>query len=154
MPVASDKGAGSFQLPPAGAHPARCIHVIDEGTQRDEFKGKPKLIRKVRINWELPNEKAIFDEDRGEESFMVGAEYTLSLNVRANLRQVLESWRGKDFSEEELKGFDMKVLLGKACLVNVVHRKSTRNPGRTYAQVTSVVPLPKGMSCPKPSLER
>ena len=108
----------------------------------------------MRINWELPNEKAIFDEERGEESFMVGAEYTLSLNERANLRHVLESWRGKDFSEEELKGFDLKILLGKGCLVNVVHKKSTRNPGRTYAQVTSVVPLPKGMTCPKATLDR
>jgi hypothetical protein len=156
MPVASDKGGGSFQLPPVGTHPARCIHIIDLGTQRDVYgpTQKKKLIRKVRINWELPNEKAIFDEEKGEESFMVGAEYTLSLNERANLRHVLESWRGEDFTEAQLKGFDMKVLIGKACMVAVIHRKSKQNPGRVYAQVTSVVKLPKGMGCPKASLER
>jgi hypothetical protein len=113
--------------------------------------GKPKLTRKVRLGWELPNEKAVFNEERGEESFMCGQDYTLSLGERANLRHTLESWRGRDFSEAELKGFDLKILLRKSCLVNLIHRKS-RNQ-RNYAQVASVMPLPKGMSCPKQTLE-
>jgi hypothetical protein len=125
--------------------------VIDLGTQREEYMGKPKLTRKVRIAWELPNEKAVFDEERGEESFICGQEYTLSLGERANLRHMLESWRGRDFTEEELKGFDLNVLLKKSCMVNILHKKS-RNQ-RTYSQVASVTPLPKGMTCPKVSLD-
>jgi hypothetical protein len=39
-------------------------------------------------------------------------------------------------------------------MVAVIHRKSKQNPGRVYAQVTSVVKLPKGMGCPKSSLDR
>ena len=151
MPVATDKGGGSFQLPPAGTHAARCIWIIDLGTHKDAFKGKPKLIRKVRVAWELPNEKAIFDEERGEESFVCGQDYTLSLGERANLRHMLESWRGRDFTEEELKGFDLKILLKKACLVNIIHKKSQQK--RDYHQVASVTPLPKGMGCPKPTLD-
>ena len=118
---------------------------------KDAFKGKPKLIRKVRIGWELPNEKAIFDEESGEESFVCGQDYTLSLGERANLRHIFESWRGRDFTEEELKGFDLKILLEKPCLVNIIHKKSAQN--RDYHQVASVTPLPKGMGCPKPTLD-
>lgn len=153
MPVATDKGGGSFQLPPAGTHAARCVWIIDLGTHHDVFgpTNKKKLVRKVRIGWELPNEKAIFDEERGEESFVCGQDYTLSLGDRANLRHMLESWRGRDFTEQELKGFDLKILLRKACLVNIIHKKSAQK--RDYHQVASVTPLPKGMGCPKPTLD-
>lgn len=150
MPVATETGGGELQLPPPGTHVARCIQVIDLGTQRDTFKGKPKIIRKVRLNWELPEEKAVFDEARGEEPFMVGAEYTLSLNERANLRHMLESWRGKEMTEEELKGFDLKVLLGKAAMLNVIHKTSANK--RNYAVVQTVTPLMKGVKAPKASL--
>lgn len=153
MPTASDQGGGSFQLAPAGAHPARCIHVIDLGTQHDTYMGKPKIQRKVRIGWELVNEKAVFIEEKGEESFMIGQDYTMSLGEKANLRHMLESWRGKPFTADELKGFNLNVLLGKSCLVNVIHKKSIATK-RDYAQVTSVVPLPKGMQCAKPSLPK
>lgn len=152
MPIATETGGGELQLPPVGAHPARCVHIIDLGTQKDTFQGKPKIIRKVRINWELPLEKAVFVEERGEEPFMCGADYTLSLNERANLRHMLESWRGREFTADELKAFDLKVLLGKSCLVNILHKMSAKK--RKYAIVATVSPLPKGMQCPKASLPK
>jgi len=152
MPIATETGGGELQLPPTGAHVARCVQVIDLGTQKDTYMGKPKIIRKVRIGWELPNEKAIFNEERGEEPFMCGADYTLSLNERANLRHILESWRGKEFSAEELKGFDLKVLVGKACMVTILHKKSASN--KNYAVVTTVTPVPKGMEVPKATLPK
>lgn len=152
MPTATETGGGEIQLPPVGSHPARCVHIIDLGTQKDTFQGKPKIIRKVRINWELPLEKAIFVEERGEEPFMCGADYTLSLNERANLRHMLESWRGREFTADELKGFNLEVLLGKSCLVNIIHKTSAQK--RNYAVVATVTPLPKGMQCPKASLPK
>lgn len=152
MPTATETGGGEIQLPPIGSHPARCVHIIDLGTQKDSFEGKPKIIRKVRINWELPLEKAIFVEERGEEPFMCGADYTLSLNQRANLRHMLESWRGREFTADELKGFNLEVLLGKSCLVNIIHKTSAQK--RNYAVVATVTPLPKGMQCPKASLPK
>lgn len=151
MPIAKETGGGEIQLPPAGAHIARCCQVIDLGTQHDEYMGKPKIMRKVRIAWELPLEKAVFSDERGEEPFMCSAEYTLSLSERANLRHMLESWRGKEFTAKELEGFDLDVLVGKPCMVNIVHKTSKSK--RQYAQVTSVTPLPKGTTCPKATLE-
>jgi hypothetical protein len=151
MPVASDQGGASFQLPPEGLHPARCIQVVDLGTQEDAYMGKPRITRKVRIAWELVDQKAVFDEERGEESFMIGQDYTLSLGEKANLRHTLESWRGKQFSAEELKGFDLSVLLRKPCMVNIIHKISGNK--RTYATVTTVTPVPKGIEVAKPTLD-
>jgi hypothetical protein len=154
MPVASDKGGGNYQLAPIGNHVAICVQVIDLGTQNDEYMGKPKILRKVRLAWELPEEKAVFDEAKGEECFLVAKEYTLSLGEKANLRHDIQSWRGVDFTEEELKSFELKRLLGAACMVNVVHETSKNK--RKYVKITSVTRLPKKIKkadVPKPTLE-
>lgn len=154
MPVASDKGGGSFQLAPIGNHLAICVRVVDLGTQKDSYLGKPKIQRKVVLGFELVEEKAVFDESRGEESFLVSREYTLSLGEKANLRHDLESWRGRAFTEEELKGFDLKKLLGAPCMVNVVHEMSKQK--RQYSKIKSITTLPKKMKktdVPKPTLD-
>src|SRR5438067_5017864 len=141
--IATRNSGGSFQLPPEGNHLARCIRVIDLGTQTDAYNGKPKKHHRVMIGWELPEEKAVFDEERGEEPFLVSKEYTLSLNERANLLHDLESWRGKGFSEAELDAFDISQLLGVVCMVNVIHRVSAKK--RKYASVNGITRVPKGM---------
>jgi hypothetical protein len=141
--IATENGGGSFQLPPEGNHLARCIRVIDLGTQTDAYNGKPKKYHRVMLGWELPDEKAVFDEERGAEPFLVSKEYTLSLNERANLRHDLESWRGKGFSEAERKAFDISRVLGAVCMVNVIHRVSAKK--RKYPSVTGITPVPKGM---------
>lgn len=151
--TASDKGGGSFQLPPVGNHIGICRQVIDLGTQDDTWLGKKKLIRKVRISFETPNEKATFDEARGEECFLVSKEYTLSLSEKANLRHDLESWRGLAFTEKELEGFALGKLIGAAAMINVIHKKSTS--GRMYSLITAITSLPRGMKkgdVPKPTL--
>lgn len=54
----------------------------------------------------------------------------------------LESWRGKPFTPEELAGFDLKNVLGLSCFVGVVHETKG---DKTYANLASVMKLPKGM---------
>ena len=49
--------------------------------------------------------------------------------------------------EQELEAFDVESLLSVGCLINVIHE--TRN-GSTYANVASVMRLPKGMTAPTP----
>lgn len=129
------------QLPPAGTHAARCIQVIDLGVQATPFGDVPKL----RITWELPDEKAVFDEKKGEQPFVVSKEYTRSLYEKSNLYKDLVSWRGKEFTEDELRGFDVDKLLGAPCLLSVVHKTTEKN--KTFANVSSISKLPKGMAC-------
>ena len=47
--------------------------------------------------------------------------YTNSLGEKANLRKMLENWRGRAFTQEEMDGFDLRNVLGKACMISVVH---------------------------------
>jgi hypothetical protein len=140
--IAKDSGGGNFELTPAGNHIGVCYMVCDLGDQETTFNGETKTQRKVRISWELPGE--LMSDGR---PFSVSKNYTLSLSEKANLRKDLESWRGRAFTDEELAGFDLFNVLGKACMVNVIHESANN---KTYAVVASVASLPKGMPAPKP----
>lgn len=74
--------------------------------------------------------------------FIVQKRYTASLHEKSKLRPELESWRGRAFTEDELKEFDLEKLLGANCLLNVAH---VVKDGKTYANVTAVMPLKRGM---------
>lgn len=130
---------GDFELPPAGTHLAVCYRVIDLGTQQGEWKGQPKLQHKIMISWELPSEPM-----SDGKPFAISQFYTFSSYERARLRQDLEGWRGKAFTEADFGpgGFDIKNILGKACLLNIVHADKN---GSTYANIASVSAVPKGM---------
>lgn len=133
-----------FKPVPEGNHMARCYRVIDLGTQDVEFQGEPKLMHKVLIAWELSGEAddgTPLQTDSGEP-FTVSKQYTLSLSKKANLRADLESWRGKAFTDDELKGFDISQLLGAYCMVTVKHDKKN---DKTYTNVASVARWPAAL---------
>lgn len=137
--VAKASSGGDFELPEAGAVVGRCYMVADLGTQDTTFKGTPKKAHKILLSWELSE---TMEDGR---PFAISSRYTLSLFDQAILRQHLESWRGKSFTEEELAGFDVKNVLGHYCLLSIVHNKEG---DKTYANVKGIMPVPKGM--PKP----
>lgn len=141
--IAEDKG-GSFELCPPGNHVARCYSMIEIGTVHDETFNVSR--RLVRVSWELPNEKKVFDKDKGEQPFSIHKKYTISMNEKSNLRKDLESWRGKGFTEQECKAFDITKLLGATCMLNVIHKNN--NKGNKYATIGSISPIPKGLECP------
>lgn len=111
-----------------------------------DFMGESKSLRKIRITWELPDETAIFREEDGPQPFVISKDYTLSLYEKANLRRDLESWRGKQFTADELAGFDIFTLLGAACLISIIHMTKG---DKTYANVSGISKLAKGMTCGK-----
>lgn len=143
---ATDKGA-KRELVPAGNYIARCYQMLHIGTIVENVMGEDKTLNKVRIGWELPTELKIFDESKGEQPLVISKEFTLSLHEKATLRKVLASWRGKDFSETEAKGFNILKLLGIPCMLNVIHK--TSKTGNEYADIASVTPMPKGVGCPE-----
>ena len=77
---------------------------------------------------------------------VISKEYTLSMFSKASLRIDLEGWRGKGFSEDEAKAFEITKLLGKTCLISVIHKTSAG--GNEYATINSISTLPKSMKCP------
>jgi len=137
----TDNGGKEFEQASAGNHVARCVGMIDLGTQQSDYQGKTTHARKIVLRFELPNE-LIADGEYAGRPFIVGKFYTASLSEKANLRKDLESWRGRPFTPEELAGFDSKNILGKPCMVNVVHTEKGK------AKIASIAPIPKGMQTP------
>lgn len=141
--IASDNSSDFKRVPP-GVHQARCFSVVDLGTQQFEYKGEPKAGRKIQISWELYGEdddgaKLVTDEGL---PMSISKRYTLSLSDKSRLRPDLEAWRGRPFTPEELKGFELELLLGVPCMLNVTH---TEKDGKTYANIASITPLPKAL---------
>lgn len=148
MPIiATDKGSTRV-LTPAGNYIARCYQMVQIGTTTEIVMGKATTAPKVRIGWELPTEKKVFDESKGEQPLVISTDYTLSMHKKSNLRQTLASWRGKDFTEEEAKAFDVTKLLGKPCFLNIIHKPGVADPTKMYEKISSITPLPKGVTCP------
>lgn len=142
-------GGGDFSPMPSGNHVALCNMVVDLGKQRTEYQGESKVQHKVFIRWETPHERLTWTDREGQEREgprVIGKTYTLSLHENAALRGDLESWRGRAFTEDERKGFDVSKLLGAPCMLNVIHADKN---GKTYANVTSIGALPKGMEKPQ-----
>lgn len=127
------KTSTSFTHCPAGEHPALCKAIIDLGTHEESFKGRDVSRRKVRIEWQVPDE---LDDDG--YPYTVGEEYTFSRDERANLRKMLEWWREKKFTESELDQFDIRSILERPCLLQI----SINAKG--YPVIDSVDRLPKG----------
>ena len=136
MKMPAPNETSDYAPAPAGNHLAVSCRLIDLGTQQTSYQGKPKRQRKIYLEWQLPGERT------GEGlAVTVGNRYTLSSSEKATLRKHLESWRGRRFENDELEGFDLRNILGKPCLLSIVH--STRD-NKTYADVANVAALPKG----------
>lgn len=141
--------SGTVREPiPAGNYLARCYQMIEIGTVTEFVLGKTVTAKKVRIGWELPTELKVFDQAKGEQPLVISKEYTLSMNEKSNLRKDLKSWRGKDFSEDEARAFDITRLLGAPCMLNIIHKPSASDPTRVYDQIAGITPIPKGVKAP------
>lgn len=149
--IAKSTGGGNFDPVPEGVHLAVCYAVYDIGHQwNPKFN---KMEQKIVVIWELPQERIDVDRDGKKVNLprAISNRYTTSLGEKANLRKDLESWRGKKFTEDELKGFDISKLLGVGCQLNVIH---TEKNGSKYANIATIIPLPKGVKAPKTENER
>lgn len=137
LTVNATEGTG-IQPIKEGTYLAICNMLVDLGLQYNEtYKNSS---RKVLIGWEIPEETYEYDGEVHRKN--LSKRYTASLSERATLRQDLASWRGRDFTQEELAAFDLRNIVGKSCLINVIHKESN---GKTYANISSIVALPKGM---------
>lgn len=134
-----------FEPVPAGNHVARVYSIIDIGTNEDEFKGEKKMVHKIRVGFELPNETKVFKEEKGAEPYNVSREWTLSFAPKSNLLPIVEGILGRKMEEAEAEVFDVTTLIGQTCLLNIVHEEKN---GTTYANIHGTSPIPKGMECP------
>lgn len=143
-PVTSGK---DFDPCPQGAHGAVCTLIADVGWQPgSQMYPDPKP--QVIFRFEVPAERIHDDSGKDIGPAIVYETFTANMGKKANLRAMLEGWRGKQFDDEQAAEFDVSSPLGKPCLINVVHNTS-KSTGKRYANISAVTPLPKGMEVPK-----
>ena len=137
--VVNEGSSTSIPLLPEDTYPAVCNMLVDLGEQYSEKFDKTS--RQILICWEIPSEKL----DNGE-SRRLSKTYTASLNSKGNLRRDLIAWRGRDFTVDELKAFDLKNIVGAPCMLQVIHRVG--QDGTKRAVIGGIMKLPKGMPLP------
>ena len=132
----------SFESTPVGSHLARCYRIVDVGTQKSEYQGQVKYLHKVMLGWEIHgvNDDGTPIKMKDGRPFAMFKNYTLSWSDKATLRIDLQAWRGRPFTAEEMRRFDLKTILGAWCMLNVIERLG--NDGKMYVNVANISPVP------------
>lgn len=119
----------NYELPPEGLFPGVCVDFIDEGIKPTRWGDK----HKVRYVFQIAELNS-----KGKR-FTVSAQFNESLHENASLRQFLEKWRGKAFTDEEIyqpPGFDLESVIGVPCTLIIVHNEN--GAGKTFANINSI----------------
>ncbi len=140
--IAKANEGGSFTPVPSGMHLARCYKLVDLGSQKSEYMGQVKIQHKIMLQFEVWSE-----DENGQptvtskgEPLSITKRYTLTLAEKAALRNDLKTWRGRDFTPEELRGFELKNVLGVWAMLSVT-RDAAAN-GKEYTNIQAIMPVP------------
>jgi hypothetical protein len=122
-----------------GTYPAVCVDIINLGKVLDTYPGRtPELVPKCALVFQTNAENP-----DTHEPLTVHTELTVSFGRKAKLRKLLESWRGKMYSDEEVQhGIPLHKLEKVNALINIIHKVS--GAGNTYAVIDSIMPPIKG----------
>jgi hypothetical protein len=141
--IAKDSGGTSIPPHPADQYAMTCIDIVDLGMIETEWQGQKRL--KHRVFFRFFGGEFFEGSDGKPRPHWVDAYFTLTLSEKGSLRPFLEAWRGQAFTEEELQGWNILRVLHAPALVQIVHNKSNE---RTYANIASIMRIPKGMDAP------
>jgi len=142
--VVTENKGGDFERVPCGAQPAVAAKLYNLGLQPG-FQGK-KPCKQVVILFELAARRA--RGDNAGQRFGITATYNASFGsegMPSKLRTHLVSWRGRDFTTDELNRFDLRKILGHNCTLSLVEQKKA--DGKTFAKVIGIMP-------PMPGIEK
>ena len=144
MLISENSTERSYRLVPAGTHMAICYGIVDLGTQAYSYQGEQKQARQCRVLWELHGEDADGNPLTLEDGrpLSLSQRYTLSLAEKAKLRKTLISWRGREFTAAELRGFDLRTIIGAPCMLTVTHGVKG---DKTFANVDTVTAVPAAL---------
>lgn len=136
--IAKSEGNSVIEKLEDGVYTAVSSMLIDLGIQKSEkFK---KCNRKIIIVWNITDE---FVEINGEKyARTISKEYTMSLSDKSTLKKDLQAWRGQQFTQEELNGFNLLNILNKGCQLQIVNAE---NNGKTFTNIAAIMSLPKGV---------
>jgi hypothetical protein len=92
------------------------VGIIDYGTQTDKFGDR----RKVELLFETQEEFHVFNEERGEEPFIIDRKFALTIGKKSALKEALEGMVGDKIEEDEI---DLEEFLEKVCMLTITHEK-------------------------------
>lgn len=144
-PIIASAGNGGGSIPPhpEGQYAATCIDVIDMGNVEMHWQGQTRIKHRIVLRFYCGEN---FEDSEGREApLWVDKWFTLSLHENSALRPFLETWRGKKFTTDELKGFDVAKLYKAPALIQVSHNQTA---DKTYANIDACLKLAKGMDAP------
>lgn len=142
--IATEGSSLNIPLHPEGQYGATCIDVVDLGMQELTWQGVTKEKHRIFLRFFCGE---WFEDDEGEmQPLWLDRYFTLSLHENSALRPFLENWRGRKFSPEELKGFNVAKLLHAPAYVQVGHE--VKQDGSERANIDSIMRLPKNMDAP------
>ena len=152
MPLKAPKTSSSRQMPEEKVHTALITSVVDIGSHYDDNYEKFK--REIVVSLEFPNFIIKINNEDGTESeftYVKSRMYTLSMHKKSNLRALVQQIIGKELSDDEAYEYDIFKIVGKPCMTSVVHKQVG---DKTYANISTVMPLPDGFPPPKPVREQ
>lgn len=123
--------AGSFVPAPEGAWQAVLADVVDKGIEEVTFNNVKKEQHSIVLVFQL---EELMDNGK---PFAVTRKFNATLHERGALRKFLVAMRGKNFSPDELKEFDLEGLIGQNVSLNIVHNETPRG---TFANIAGVSP--------------
>lgn len=135
-------------IPPVepGTYFAVCIGAVDLGEQETTYNNKTRYANQLQIIFELPSE--LIEIDGEEQPRQLSRRFSVSLSAKSNLRKFIETWYGKKFTDDAIREFDTRELLGKPAMLSVVLSEDGN-----YANIASAAALPKGMEAQKAKSE-
>lgn len=147
--IAKDTQGVSIPLLEGGVYYGICSAIIDLGIQKNEMYNNES--RKLMIQWTIVGQEV---EINGEKvARVMHKQYSFSLNQKSTLRKDLEAWRGKEFTEEELNGFDLNNILNIPCQLQIIEKERVgKNNVNTIGGIMSIPKTAKVDKLPKDNL--
>jgi len=142
-----------YENPEEGTYPAICCDLEEPEPKEFQNRKNPKqmdLVPQVRYLFLI---NALMKDGR---PFMVRRQFSNSFYPNSGHRIFIDAWKGKTTSDEDAaKGINLEQFaIGRPCLVTVEHKVViTNGVKKTYANIKTIMPLPKGMEAQVPSLD-
>lgn len=131
-----ENSASEKILPPEGMHNARCIRFLELGTVETDFGDKFKC----QFSFELVDESTTFDEEKGEQNFVVHRTFNRSLKPRSDMGKCVRALLG-DEAVDEAEVVEMDDVLDQPCQVRIKYDDKKKPK---YANIVEILPPPKG----------
>ena len=141
MGMKRHESGGSFEPCPEGQYAAVLADIIDRGWQERIFEGQSQGYQPmIQLVWQVNEDNA-----DGKPYAIFDRKMKYSTHEKSSLYGRLCAWLGKKRVEQMIADdAEIESLLGTTAFIAVEHSQGA--DGTTYANVSTIMPLPKGMS--------